>query len=144
MERDRSKPWDIRDRTYQYALRAVRVYAALEEGKRGPWSVLGKQYLRAATSIGANVEEAKAAESKADFIHKMGIAQKEARESLYWLKLIRDTDGLSATLLAEIVAETEEIVSVITAIIVNTKRRSKKLQNSEFTIQNSTEEGVRR
>jgi four helix bundle protein len=51
--------------------------------------VIGRQYLRSATSIGANVEEAQAAESRPDFIHKMGIAQKEARESLYWLRLLR-------------------------------------------------------
>jgi len=81
-------PQDIRERALQYSLRAIKLYQALQETKDGAGWILGKQYLRAATSIGANVEEAQAGESRADFIHKYGIAQKEARESLYWLKLL--------------------------------------------------------
>jgi len=61
------------------------LYRFLQEGKDGAGWVLGKQYLRAAPSIGANMEEAQSAETKADFIHKYGIAQKEAKESVYWL-----------------------------------------------------------
>jgi len=60
----------------------------LQEKRDGAGWVLGKQYLRAATSIGANIEEAQSGETKADFIHKYGIAQKEAKESHYWLRLL--------------------------------------------------------
>lgn len=77
------KALDIRKRAFQYSLRAIKLYRFLQGRKDGAGWVVGKQYLRCATSIGANIEEAQSAETKADFIHKYGIAQKEARESLY-------------------------------------------------------------
>lgn len=83
--------------------------------------VLGKQYLRAATAIGANVEEAQSGESRADFIHKLGIAQKEARESLYWLRLLSESGIVSRSRLQLLLRETEELIAVITAIIVKSK-----------------------
>src|SRR5580698_1732052 len=82
------QPQEIRARTFAYALRAVKLYQFLQKKRDAAGWVLGKQYLRAATSIGANLAEAQAGESRADFIHKLGIAQKEARESLYWLQLL--------------------------------------------------------
>ncbi|HMD96907.1 MAG TPA: four helix bundle protein [Terriglobia bacterium] len=82
---DYKSPPDIRKRAFRYSLRAIKLYRFLQEGKDGAGWVLGKQYLRAAPSIGANMEEAQSAETKADFIHKYGIAQKEAKESVYWL-----------------------------------------------------------
>src|SRR5208282_968896 len=90
-----SEAQDIRKRAYQYALRAIKLYQHLQKRGDGAGWILGKQYLRAATSIGANIEEAQASESRADFIHKMGIAQKEARESFYWLRLIADSHVVS-------------------------------------------------
>lgn len=114
---------DIGKRAYQYALRAIEVYRYLQKRRDGAGWILGKQYLRAATSIGANIEEAQASESRADFIHKMGIAQKEVRESLYWLRLIVDSHAVSSTLLTALIQETDELVAVITAIVVNTKSR---------------------
>lgn len=114
---------DIGKRAYQYALRAIKVYRYLQKRRDGAGWILGKQYLRAATSIGANIEEAQASESRADFIHKMGIAQKEARESLYWLRLIVDSHAVSSSLLNALTQETDELVAVITAIVTNTKSR---------------------
>jgi len=114
---------DIRERSYQYALRAIKLYQHLQEQRDGSGWVLGKQYLRAATSIGANIEEAQASESRADFIHKCGIAQKEARESLYWLRLVADSHIISDSRLTSLMKETEELVAVITAIVVNTKSK---------------------
>ncbi len=70
---------------------AIKLYQALQQGKDGAGWVLGKQYLRAATSIDANVEEAQSGETRADFIHKYAIAQKEAKESLYWLRLLAES-----------------------------------------------------
>lgn len=84
--------------------------------------MLGKQYLRSATSIGAHVEEAQSGESRADFIHKYGIAQKEARESLYWLRLLAESGLVRSDRLTSIIRETEELIAIITAIIVRTKR----------------------
>jgi four helix bundle protein len=113
----------IRERSFQYALKAVRFYQTVHHLKRVEAEVMGKQYLRAATSVGANVEEAQSGESRADFIHKMGIAQKEARESLYWLRLISASELLPENEILPLLKETDEIISILTTIIVNTKKR---------------------
>jgi len=84
--------------------------------------VIGKQYLRAATSIGANIEEARASESRADFVHKLGIAQREARECLFWLRLL-DSRIISHSRLKPLTKETDELIAIITAIVVKTKSR---------------------
>ena len=85
-------------------------------------SSLGKQYLRAATSIGANIEEAQAGETRADFIHKYGIAQKEAKESHYWLRLLAESGIVPVRLFTPLMRETEELDAVITAIIRKAKQ----------------------
>jgi len=121
----RKDPPDIRNRSFAYSLRAIKLYRALQERKDGTGWVMGKQYLRAATSIGANVEEAQTAESRLDFLHKYGIAQKEARESLYWLKLLAESGIIPSQRLKPLMRETEELFAIITAIIVSTKRRTK-------------------
>ena len=117
---------DIRKRVYAYALRAIRLYQYLQKQRDGAGWILGKQYLRAATSIGANIEEAQASESRADFLHKVGIAQKEARESLHWLRLLADSHIVPDSRLRPLIREAEEIVAVLTAIVVNTKLRKGK------------------
>jgi four helix bundle protein len=118
------KGQDIRERSFQYGLRAIRIFRYLQKSKDGAGWVLGKQYLRAACSVGANVEEAQASESRADFIHKLGIAQKEARECLFWLRLLLESEIVSVAKLKPLVQESEELVSVLTAIVVNSKRAS--------------------
>jgi four helix bundle protein len=118
---------DILERTVVYAVRAIEVYRYVQRRRDGAGRIIAKQYLRSATSIGANVEEAHGAESRADFIHKLSIAQKEARESSYWLRLMADAKIVPSARLAAIRHETEEIYAVLTAIIVNTKRRVKNL-----------------
>ena len=117
---------DIRKRSYSYSLRAIKLYQALQQGKDGAGWILGKQYLRAATSIGANIEEAQSGESRLDFIHKYGIAQKEAKESLYWLGLLADSGIVEPKRLAPLARETEQLYAVITAIIVTAKRGEKR------------------
>lgn len=112
---------DIRQRAVQYSLRAVRLFQILQRSKdRAGW-ILGTQFLRSATSIGANLEEAQAAESRPDFIHKHAIAQKEARESRYWLRLIAESEMLPEDRLAPIIQETEELLAIISKIIVRTE-----------------------
>ena len=83
----------------------------------------GKRYLRAATSIGANVEEAQSAESRPDFAHKYGIAQKEARESLYRLKLLAGSGVIPSQRLRPLTTETEELFAVIAGIILSEDSR---------------------
>ena len=119
---------DIRKRSFEYTLRAVKLYQYLQEQRKGAGWILGRQYLRAASSIGANVEEAQAGESRADFIHKLGIAQKEARESLYWLRVLAESEIVPRECIEPLTSETEELLSVITSIILNTKRKSRDLR----------------
>ncbi len=120
-----SDPPNIRERTVRYATRAIELFRFVQERKDVAGHIIAKQYLRAATSIGANVEEAHSGESRADLIHKLGIAQKEARECSYWLRLMADTMIVSSRRLTPIRRETEEIYAVLTAIIVNAKRKLK-------------------
>ncbi|MFZ6015433.1 MAG: four helix bundle protein [Patescibacteria group bacterium] len=77
------------DKSYQFALKIIKLYFYLSKEKHE--FVISKQVLRSGTAIGANSEEAVAAISKADFINKVQIALKEARETDYWLRLIRDS-----------------------------------------------------
>jgi len=114
---------NIRKRAYEFALNAISIFRELENKKDGASKILGKQFLRSATSIGANIEEAQSGESKADFIHKYSIAQKEARESLYWLRLVKDSQCIQESHLKPLLDEIDELISIITAIIVNTKNR---------------------
>ena len=82
--------------------------------------------MRAGTSIGANIEEAQSAESRSDFIHKYGIAQKEAKESLYWLRLLAESGIVARKRLVPLMRETEQLYAVVTAIIVSAKRRERR------------------
>jgi four helix bundle protein len=119
------QPREILARSFAYALRAIKLYQYLQHKKDGAGWILGKQYLRAATSIGANIEEAQAGESRSDFIHKLGIAQKEARESRYWLHLLAESGIVGKEKLQPLRRETEELIGIITAIIVKTKSRDR-------------------
>ncbi len=103
-------PPDIRKRSFHYALRAIKPYKALQENRDGACWILGKQYLRSATSVGANVEEAQSGESRADFIHKYAVAQKEAKESLYWLRLLAESGIVSPKRLAPLHARDRRVV----------------------------------
>ncbi|HKT47302.1 MAG TPA: four helix bundle protein [Candidatus Acidoferrales bacterium] len=118
------KSKDIRKRSLRYALRAVKLYQHLQRQKDGAGWIIGKQYLRAATSIGANVEEAQAGESRGDFIHKLGIARKETRESLYWLNVLEQSELVSSKRITLLMKETTELLNVITSIILKTKGKN--------------------
>ncbi len=118
----RSPTVDIFERSQEYALRSITLYKHLQKLKDGAAGVIGKQFLRSATSIGANLVEARAGESRRDFIHKFSIAQKEARESLYWLNLLNRSEIVSPDRLCELIDETNQLISIITTILVKTKR----------------------
>ena len=90
--------------------------------------VLSKQILRAGTSIGANIEESIHAQSKIDFVHKLSIAQKEASETNYWLRLLRDSDYLKAKLAESLLEDCEELQKLLTASIKTAKSN---LKNSD-------------
>jgi len=116
---------EIGERSVAYALRAIKLFQFLQARKDGAGWILGKQYLRCATSIGANIEESQAAESRLDFVHKLGIALKEARESRCWLRLLTESGIVRASKLKPLAKETGELGNVIASIIMNTKRNQK-------------------
>ncbi len=118
-----NKEIDIPKRTFDFSIRIVRLCQYLE--KQGTVSkTLSRQLLRSGTSIGANVEEAQAAQSKADFVSKMSIACKEARETLYWLRLLEASEMVEPERLAKLRVEANELVSIITSIIKKTIHHS--------------------
>jgi four helix bundle protein len=116
---------DLPDRTFQYALRIIRLYREIRKSKDEAGRIIGSQLLRSATSVGAHVEEAQAAESKADFRHKYGIAQKEIREARYWLRLLEGANLVRPDRLRELIKETSEIYAILTSIILKMKDQQK-------------------
>ena len=126
MPRDAGKPRDIKERTFAFALEIIRLCRTLE-GKRGTAQTLGRQLLRSGTSIGANVEEAQAGQSQADFISKYNIALKEARETIYWLRLLDASEESPDAACKTLAQEAEELTRIIGSIIVNTKKNSKNM-----------------
>ena len=104
-------------------MRVVNLCKVLEENP-GVGRTLAKQLIRSGTSIGANVEESQAAQSKADFIHKLQIALKEARETRYWLRLLIAVELFPDSRLRPLLNESEEIIKIIAAIVVKTKRKA--------------------
>ena len=112
---------DIRLRAFDFAVQIVKLCQYLDE-KRGVERIIGNQLLRSGTSIGANLEEAEAGQSKADFISKNSIALKEARETHYWLKLLAATEIVPTTWLSPLQQETEELTKIIAAIIIKAKK----------------------
>lgn len=109
----------IREKSYAFAVQIIKLCKKLEETKE---YVLAKQLLKAGTSIGANVEEAIAGQSRADFISKMSIASKEARETNYWLRLLRDSEIISQEQVSDHLAKSEELVNILTAIVKTTSK----------------------
>ena len=109
----------IKNKSFDFAVRIVKLNQYLLNNKKE--FVLSKQLLRSGTSVGAMVREAEHAETKADFKHKMGIAQKEINETLYWLELLKATDYLTTEQFEDINAHAVEIIKIITTIIKTTK-----------------------
>jgi len=107
----------ILDKSFEFAIRVVKLYKYLCDEKKE--YVLSKQLLRCGTSIGANINEAQAGQSKADFIAKMSISSKEARESKYWIDLLIKTDYLdiNESHVQSILKDIEEIIKLLTSII---------------------------
>ena len=114
----KDKSATIRERAYAFSLDIIRLYQQIKAQNE---FVLSKQVLRSGTSIGANIEEASAAQSRKDFISKMSVASKEARETLYWLRLLRDSNICSDKELAGTIDESKQIINMLTAIVKTTQ-----------------------
>jgi len=118
------KPRDIEKRTFDFGLRIIKLCRFLE-GRSWVNSTLGKQLLRCGTSIGSNIEEAQAAESRADFISKNNISLNEVRETHYRLRLLAAAEVVAQTRLQPILDEALELKRILGAIVVSAKRNSK-------------------
>lgn len=111
----------IADKSYNFALRIIRLYTHLKEKQKE--FILSKQLLRSGTSIGALVSEAKFAQSTADFIHKNSIALKEANETLYWINLLKDSGFIDEKMYTSIAADVNELISLLVSIVKTSKKR---------------------
>ncbi|MBX9851402.1 MAG: four helix bundle protein [Cytophagaceae bacterium] len=124
----------IVEKTFSFSLKCIELYKFLINNKE---YTLSKQLLRSATSIGANVEEALAAQSKKDFISKMSIASKEARETKYWIRLLTHSQIVEYDY-NPYLQEIDEIIRILTSIVKSAQENtdSSAIQNSKFKIQN--------
>jgi len=104
----------IQIKSYEFAVVIIQTYKYLLEEKKE--YVLSKQLLRCGTSIGANIEEAIGGQSRKDFYAKLTISYKEARETRYWLRLLRDTKYLEENKAKELIDKTEELLRIIGSI----------------------------
>ncbi len=114
-------PQDIRQRSFDFSLRIIRIVHALPKNSIG--YCIGDQLLRAGTSIGANIEETQSASTKKDFIHGITIALKEARETNYWLRLLNESNVFKKDMLTRILEENIEIIKILTVIRSNSKKK---------------------
>jgi four helix bundle protein len=115
----------ITDRTFEFAVRIVKLCKVLDESP-GVAQTLSKQLIKSGTSIGANVEESQSAQSTADFINKLEIALKEAKETRYWLRLLIATELIPENRLLSVLGEINDLIKIIAAIVVKTKQNRQK------------------
>ena len=112
----------ILDKSFQFGLRILKLYLHLK--KRKVDGGLCSQILDSGTSIGANVEEAVGGSSRKDFINKLQIAYKEARETRYWLKLLKEGEVLEKKLADSFLKDCDELIAILTAILNSSKGRN--------------------
>ena len=109
----------VQEKSFQFAVRIINLYKHLTTVKKE--FILSKQILRSGTSIGANIEESIGGRSDKEFLFKLEISYKEARETIYWLKLLKATDYISANEFESIDTEAEEICKILAKIIITLK-----------------------
>ena len=111
----------LKKKSFEFAIRIVNLYKLLTSERKE--FVLSKQLLRSGTSIGANVREGLNAQSKADFVHKLSIAQKECDETLYWLELLKETSYINESEFSSINNDATELLKILRSIIITTKQK---------------------
>ncbi len=109
----------VRDKSFSFALRVVNLYKYLVNEKKE--YILSKQVLRSSTAVGALIREAEQGESKADFIHKLAIALKEANETEYWLDLLFQSEYIEEKSYRSIHTDVKELIKLLTSIIKTSK-----------------------
>ena len=108
----------VQQKSFGFALRIIKLYTTLQQHRE---YVLSRQLLRSGTSIGANVTEATAGQSRRDFLAKMSIASKEARETKYWLELLKQSELAPVDVSGEL-SEVEELIRMLTSIVKTTSQ----------------------
>ncbi len=114
---------ELRKRTKQFALRIIKLSAALPRSRVG--DVIGRQILKSGTSIGANYREALRASSRRHFATTLEIAVREADETMYWLELIAESNVVKPARLSDLIAECQSLLAILTATVRTTKRQVK-------------------
>jgi four helix bundle protein len=112
----------IQEKSFAFAIRIVKAYQILTSRRKE--FVLSKQLLRSGTSIGANIEEAIGAQSRADFLAKLSIGYKEAREAQFWIRLLSATDYLTEVEQISLLNDLDQILKILTSIRLTTKERT--------------------
>ena len=136
----------IIDKTYKFAVRIVKLNQFLcNEHKEYN---LSKQIVKSGTSIGANTEEANSGQSKKDFISKLSIALKEAKETHYWLRLLHDTDYISKQMFDSQIHDCDEIIMIINKILITSRKNlneeNEKMKNNRKKKDNNQEEEMKK
>ncbi|MDM8528181.1 four helix bundle protein [Anaerolineales bacterium HSG24] len=111
----------LKEKSFKFAVRVVKLSQYLGREKRE--YVMSKQILRSGTAVGALYREAEHAESKADFIHKLAIAQKECNETIYWLELLHATEYLTQPQFDSLYADAVELIKLLTSSIKTAKSK---------------------
>jgi four helix bundle protein len=111
----------ICEKSFKFAIRIIKLYKVLSNERKE--FIICKQLFRSGTSIGANIREAINAESNADFIHKLAIAQKECDESCYWLELLYETEFINKFEFDSIYNDASELLKIIRSIILSSKKK---------------------
>ena len=115
-------PQEIGQRAFAFAVRVVKLCRALDK-KPGVSRTLANQLLRSGTSVGANLEEAKGGQSRADYLSKVSISLKESRETHYWLRLLVASEVLTESQLEPLLDECDQIIAILTTIVIKIKAR---------------------
>jgi four helix bundle protein len=118
-----TQPEDIKARTFRFALQIIALVEKLPNTIAA--QTIGKQLIRSGTSVGANVEEATAAHSKSDFVYRLNISLREARETLFWLRLLEASRILEPVNSAATLKESDEIMRILGAIVSSARGKRK-------------------
>ncbi|MBM4169931.1 MAG: four helix bundle protein [Ignavibacteria bacterium] len=117
------KPYDIAERTFEFAVAVLELSEHIPNSRIG--NTVANQLIRSGTSVGANVEEAKGASSKADFVNKVIVALKEGRETSYWLRIVKHKNLAPAVSTDLVLTESEEIKKILGSIASKSRGTAK-------------------
>lgn len=126
--KDAQRKPDIVGRTRSFSILVIRLYREMDKDEVG--KIIGRQLVRSGTSIGANIHEAQAGQSKQDFIAKVSIAHKEARETEYWLRILKETNRTELSLHSEVTRECDAILRIISSILITAKSNKSRGSNT--------------